>query len=274
MADIPSDADVGVGFSDKTLLIASITGFCLVVGTLIFLRSRTTDEAAEDDDEDGTYEKRLAQADVSTLTRSQRRARAHIIMKEKRKVDKESDDGPQLSRKDRQRAAKAAELAERKFNEAERKRREAISKEEAMREREKRNSEREAREELAREEELALQKQQQMAYDTFLSSNAGKVLLVNDWISSMKRQSTPVDMSLLASEYDKTENDVIVRIETLQTEGRIVGLFDKNNKFLYLPDEQVDAVIGKMKEAGTVSLLDLGQLCAETLLVSSQCSAA
>jgi hypothetical protein len=86
---------IGVGFSDAALLVVSIIGFCCLAVTIysiVILRLQTREEFQKQllrDENTGealSYEERLARADVATLSRAERRARARTIMKQKRRV--------------------------------------------------------------------------------------------------------------------------------------------------------------------------------------------
>ncbi|KAL3903581.1 MAG: hypothetical protein SGILL_010390 [Bacillariaceae sp.] len=149
--------DISVGASDKVLLGVSIVGFAVMAYTVysIILTKVKSSKEIEDEEKNVSFEDRLAQADVSTLTRAQRRARARHIAKQQRRVPtgieglgamdgEEGARDPQnpqpeeqevppmedgthhagtlrhLSRKERQKAAKEIELKERKLLEDQR----------------------------------------------------------------------------------------------------------------------------------------------------------
>jgi hypothetical protein len=81
--------NIGVGFSDAFILTISLIGFVFLGWTIysIILAKTKTARELEAEDQDVSYEDRLAQADVSTLNRSQRRARARIMMKKNRRAN-------------------------------------------------------------------------------------------------------------------------------------------------------------------------------------------
>lgn len=84
----PSSPEVGIGASDSLLLIVSGIGFCFLAWTvysIILTKLKTAKEFDDEQDEVG-YEERLAQADVASLNRAQRRARARHIMRQQRRV--------------------------------------------------------------------------------------------------------------------------------------------------------------------------------------------
>lgn len=86
-------AAVSVGFSDQILLAASLAGFCVLAVTVYSILIARLKGGADDElmfgggDGHLTEDERLARANVATLTRAQRRARAKIIMKEQRRAE-------------------------------------------------------------------------------------------------------------------------------------------------------------------------------------------
>jgi DDRGK domain len=89
--DVPVNTDsIGVGFSDGLLLVVSVIGFvflAVTVYSIVILRLQTSEDFQKHQEEETlNYEERLARADVATLTRAQRRARARTIMKQKRRI--------------------------------------------------------------------------------------------------------------------------------------------------------------------------------------------
>ena len=148
--------DIDVGFSDAVLLAVSFVGFCMLaasVYSIVLAKLKTAEELqAEEEAREISYDERLARADVSTLNRAQRRARAKHIMKRQRRLgepqnqqqpldpelleqeqqlqleQQQDEDVPEfredshlhtgqqgLSRRERQRAAKKVELRERRL---------------------------------------------------------------------------------------------------------------------------------------------------------------
>lgn len=84
--------EVSVGASDRLLLVVSGIGFVFLAWTvysIILTKVKSARELRDDEGRGGElgYDQRLAQADVSTLNRAQRRARARHIMKQQRRAD-------------------------------------------------------------------------------------------------------------------------------------------------------------------------------------------
>ncbi|KAG7371300.1 DDRGK domain containing protein [Nitzschia inconspicua] len=83
--------DIAVGASDRLLLGVSVFGFGVItylVYSYILSKVKSAREMREEErDRQISFEEKLARADVSTLNRAQRRARARLIMKQQRRID-------------------------------------------------------------------------------------------------------------------------------------------------------------------------------------------
>mmetsp|Transcript_7327 Transcript_7327/g.14563 ORF Transcript_7327/g.14563 Transcript_7327/m.14563 type:complete len:331 (+) Transcript_7327:152-1144(+) len=86
-----TQSEASVALSDKTLLAVSIAGFIVLATTVYFVLIRPNRSADELDGGVGgggiNYEEELDHADVRTLNRAQRRARARNRMKRNRRID-------------------------------------------------------------------------------------------------------------------------------------------------------------------------------------------
>ena len=132
---INEESDPTGGFSNSTLLMISLSGLTIVIFGLIFICRGAP--AVDEDDEDGgpSYEQLLEQTDVKLLNRAQRRQRAKLLMRKNRRLNDPApipmneddiaripastmpENATRMSRKERQKAAKELERAERKVNE-------------------------------------------------------------------------------------------------------------------------------------------------------------
>ena len=187
----------GVGVSDTTLVAMSMIGFGVLLSIMyVLLMARLKTDVDSDDQLNGDdYDEQLDKADVSTLNRAQRRARAKMIMKRQRRIDGGDGDGngndgdaaregqgqaddpalgddgeggddagqdgqegqQHLSRKERQKAAKETERQERRLMEDSRR----LQQEKAQALAQKRKQEKERR--LAEEARLAKLSREQAA---------------------------------------------------------------------------------------------------------------
>ena len=86
-----TQSEASVPLSDKALLAVSVAGFVVLATTVYFVLIRPSKSADELDDGDGgggiNYDEALDHADVRTLNRAQRRARARNRMKKNRRVE-------------------------------------------------------------------------------------------------------------------------------------------------------------------------------------------
>ncbi|CAJ1969470.1 unnamed protein product [Cylindrotheca closterium] len=270
-----------VGFSDSIILIVSIIGSVILAVTVHSIVLTKLKSAEEIEDEELTYEDQLVNADVSTLNRAQRRARARAIMKQQRRIaptgtptDDENNriedenpiepsTAPQLSRKDRQKAAKAAEKEERKILEDDRRQQQEESQKIAQREKQKRQkkmmqqaeAERKARQEQRIADEMTSYKE----WKTFLGTLDGKEsLTVKEWIQEL-RSDRYVDIDSLAKRFQVDEETVIQRIQELINESRIAGIHH-GNRFIFLSMDEMAQFAEIVKSREKTSVQDLREI--------------
>jgi hypothetical protein len=300
---MPSDGpfgsapDVGVGFSDGALLVVSGIGFLVLSVTLysiVITKLKSADEI-EEEEKDLNYDEKLANADVSTLTRAQRRARARYIMKQQRRVapiagagaegagnENEDDAGDDhieelegddhdaanrnLSRKERQKAAKLAEREERKLFEEDRRKQQLEAQAVAQKEKQQREK---LEAQKAEEERILKQKQKedQEARDyekwkTFLKSDdddgSGESITVKDWIKEMKTNRIE-SIESIAERFGKSMDTVRGRIQQLIETDRISGILEKDH-FVYLSDEELKSIAASVKSRDQTSDRDMSSI--------------
>jgi len=255
-----SGADIGVGFSDAAILVVSLLGFAFLATTLyslILMRVQSKEEFDKAEEEKLDYDEQLERADVATLTRAQRRQRAQLIMKRQRRIDggthEEQEDAEQefddehahLSRKERQKAAKAAEREERKLFEEQRREQQMEAQEAAKRE--KKVRERLEAERMEEERQMRLQAkeaQEQAKYEewnTFLKSrNGNDVMTVREFVDFVQQEKV-VSVDSLADRFQRPSEQVLVRIEELVSDCRLTGVVD-DDRFIYITPEEMAAV--------------------------------
>ena len=92
MDQIHQQADLTGGFSNSTLLLIALNGLTIIFFSLLFICQKSP-QGTQDANEDGAgginYDQALQDADVATLNRAQRRARAKLIMKKNRRLVEE-----------------------------------------------------------------------------------------------------------------------------------------------------------------------------------------
>jgi hypothetical protein len=270
--------DISVGFSDVALLIVSGIGFIVLAVTaysIVITRLKSTKEIQEEEEEDLNYEDRLANADVSTLNRAQRRARANYLMKQKRKapgvpgaenedgqpqVEEEDDDQDpslrHLSREERKKAAKVAEKEERRLNEEERSRQQHEAQEAAQQEKRERLKQEAKRAEEERRLRLEQKEVQELeAYDrwkTFLQSE-DLSLSVLEWIKELQKNRT-VRVDDIAGRFDVLSSEVMVRIQELLDSARLTGVLESDGRFVYISQEELLSISSVIQGKEKISL--------------------
>jgi DDRGK domain len=272
----PQDPAVGVGFSDSALLMVSIGGFGLMaflIYSIVFSRVQSAEELEKTDAVDGEldYEEELLKADVSTLNRAQRRARAKALMKRERRVHEEDGEGDDadahnnLSRKERQKAAKAAERKERQILDAARQEEQRVAMQRAQEEK-KRRLELEAiqaeEDRLRKEDEDAEQKQREWEeWNNFLKSPDGsESLTVEEWVKELEKGPCSVDLRPLSTRFDTSLEQVQQRINKLVRDGRVTGCLDESNSiFWFFTHDNLLALAEFIKNEGEVSLKDVSK---------------
>jgi hypothetical protein len=261
--------EINVGVSDAILLVVSGIGFVMLAVTMysiIITKLKTTKEIEEEEGE-LNYDERLANADVSTLNRAQRRARARHIMKQQRRIAPSTTAGENahgenegegqdhdeadpslrhLSRKERQKVAKAAEKEERALFEEDRRRQHIEAQEAAQREKKERErlmGERAEEERRARQEQR--QAEEMTAYEhwkTFLASPDGTTALsVKEWVKELEKTRT-VLFDNLAERFQIPREDVVSRIQELLASSRITGLMEADSRFIYISKEEMSSI--------------------------------
>lgn len=275
--------ELSVGFSDSVLLIVSIVGSIFLAYTVHSIVYTKLKSAEEIEEEELTYDEQLVNADVSTLNRAQRRARARQIMKQERRMAPASaapTDGegnliaeaenpiptntaPHLSRKERQKAAKAAEREQRKLFEEDRRREQAEAQKIAQREKQEREKrlkqqakeERKERQERAVAEEMTAYKK----WKIFLESPNGEAsLTVLEWIRELEgNRYARIDN--LAKRFQVDTKVVNSRIQGLIKESRVAGLHD-DNLFIFLSMEEMAKLAEIVKSRKKISAQDVREI--------------
>jgi hypothetical protein len=260
---------VDLPFSDKALLLVSACGFAVlavIIYSLLVSRLKSGEELRDSNGDAIAYEEMLKRSDVSSLSRAERRARAHAIMKDKRRLEQGNGednnepqplDGKTLSRKQRQKAAKALEREERRLFESERVAQQLAAQEAAHKEK-LRREELEAKriqEETQREKDgqEARDKLARGAHATFLGCQS-----VVEWVTEMEGRRS-VDINEVAKKFAVTSQVVIDRLQQLVKEERVTGVVD-GGFFLFFKDEEMKAIARAVVERGSVSFNDLSDI--------------
>lgn len=256
--------DISVGASDKVLLLVSGAGFVFLAVTIysILLTKLKSSKEIDEEEKDLNYDEKLANADVSTLNRAQRRARARHIMKQQRRIapavplqmgngnfddnaEVAENENSQLSRKERQKAAKAAEKEERRLYENERRKQQEQAQRLAQaekKERQKRMLEKEDEERQARcEQRVADETKEYESWRTFLvSEDRSNLLTVNEWIAEL-RESRLVYVNEMAGRFGLPRDQVESRIQHMLDSSRLMGIL-AGDRFIYVSTQEMNDI--------------------------------
>jgi DDRGK domain len=295
-----SNSEIGIGFSDRIILGVSIIGFTAliyIVHSILGFGSKSSGSSGFNDD-DLTDDERLARADVSTLNRAQRRARAKAIMKEERRapstaaddvrngendaivVDEDVDviNGdvripvPVPSRKERQQNAKLAEKEERRLFQDERERQQKEAQLEAQQLKKerllvaaKRFEEEQYQKEVKR---LAREEKERHLWHTFISSSEStheSVRTVSEFIEDCKIDRL-VDIEEMATKYGVEPRCIVDRIKQLLSDGRIAGFFQNNQqRFIYVSDDELYSIAFTVRDRGSISIEQFATICKQSI---------
>jgi hypothetical protein len=256
--------DISVGVSDTVLLVVSGAGFLLLAATIysIVLTRLKSAKEIEEEEKEANYDEKLAAADISTLNRAQRRARAKLLMKKQRRVAPNTvpgqdgelneenqathgSDSRHLSRKDRQKAAKAAEQKERKLFEEERRQQQLEAQKIAQQEKRERerlqNEKAEEGRQARTEQRLSEEKAAYESWKKFLATPDGTIVLtVKEWIEELSK-SRIVYFKTLAKRFDTTSETVGKRIDELLVDCRITGI-PEGDRFIYISRDEMSTI--------------------------------
>lgn len=201
-------------------------------------------------------ENNTAEATTTTTTDS-----ASVVVPSTKKLKKKKEAHREAER-ERKQALAAAREAQRERLERERQR-----EEEEREERERRKEERLAELERARREKEELEAKE---YEKWKSSieltEQGQEEeevsedLLPQFISYIMEKKLVV-LEQLALEMNMKTEDVIQRIQSLQEQGQLTGVFDDRGKFIYISWEEMEAVANLITSRGRISIKELSRRC-------------
>jgi len=303
------DAIYDMSLSNKTILILCTIGFAslgIVVYFLILRHAPATDDAEHDLQ---NYDEFLDKTDVAMLSRAERRARAKLRMKKARRAavpagrggDDVDDDGvprqhgpnedenelfgglrentaANLTRKERQKAAKALEKEERKMaTEMARVRREADQKTKSKKQTDHgepdyetdniRTSKRRLEDIFPPREQSddpmsdylfwqAISANYKDDPQRFLDDDVQlKVMTIRNFIDKLEQHGS-VSIAALADEFGITITNVRNELEKLNGQYGIIGLMDNNGNFCYVSREMIAKAVQMGKDMGRISCFD------------------
>eukprot|EP00804_Cyclotella_cryptica_P005640 CCRYP_000036-RA/>CCRYP_000036-RA protein AED:0.00 eAED:0.00 QI:224/-1/1/1/-1/1/1/41/319 len=304
-----NDAIYDMSLSNKTILILCTIGFASLGIVVYFLILRHVPSTDDGEQPMQNYDEFLVQTDVAMLSRAERRARAKLRMKKARRVavpagrggDDAHDDGAlrqnfpneddnelldgliennaaNLSRKERQKAAKALEREERKIAaEMARVRREADQKTKNKKQTDHGEPDCQTDNRIAtklRLDDLFPQIEQSndpMSDYLFRQSISEKyrddpqrflddviplkLMTIRNFIDKLQRHGS-VSLALLGDEFGITIKDVRHELDKLNKQYGILGLIDQKGNFVYVSREMITKATQMGREMGRISCHD------------------
>lgn len=211
-------------------------------------RLRATAHQHNDADEDGAAQD-LNEDNELLDGKIGAKKRAKLEAKAERKAQREADEKSREERKKRQEQAE-----EERLKAAER---------EEQEEKQRLEDERKAHEEKERQEheEYLKMKAAFSVEEEGYEEGGGEDeqnSLFQDFINYIKNMKVVV-LEDLAAHFNLKTQIVIDRIQTLQVEGQLTGVVDDRGKFIYISQEELEAVARFVKQRGRVSIVDLAE---------------
>ncbi|EEB11310.1 conserved hypothetical protein [Pediculus humanus corporis] len=198
------------------------------------------EEDVEDEDDNDTETPAMNVPDAKIGTKKL----AKLQAKAEKKAQREAEE------KIRQEKKKAQELAD-----EERKKKELAQQEEERKKEEAEKRLREEKERKEHEEYLKLKEAFSVQEEGFEETEDNENLL-QDFVNYIK-QNKIVILEDIAAQFKLKTQDAINRINDLQSEGQLTGVIDDRGKFIYISQEELDAVAKFVKQRGRVSISEL-----------------
>jgi hypothetical protein len=283
------------GLSNSILLVLSLSGITVVFIALLIICIKSPAQSDDEEEEMINYDQALQEADVATLTRAQRRARAKLLMKKNRRLANNGpaprpDPGgigqqvmnnaqggeerlvagapgalilnntperPKLTRKQRQKAAKELERAERKANE-----------EQIRIQKRCQDEDRQKRATIQQNKKLqaAVDKKERLEREfrawkyMFPESDLDTRVTVKEFVEEL-HVNPMISLEETAEEFSVSVLDLIRRLEEIEGDGRIGhGIFNiDEGEYVYVNKECMNRIVKYIHEEGKVSLDDLAK---------------
>lgn len=170
---------------------------------------------------------------------------AKLQAKAERKAQREAEE------RIRQEKKKAQELAE-----EERKKLEAIEKERELKKEEEERKAREEKERKEHEEYLKLKEAFSVQEEGYEEGEEESENLLQEFVNYIKNNKVVV-LEDIAVQFKLKTQQAIDRIQQLQADGILTGVIDDRGKFIYISEEELDAVAKFVKQRGRVSIIEL-----------------
>ncbi|CAK9795139.1 DDRGK domain-containing protein 1 [Anthophora plagiata] len=215
-------------------------------------RMQTTTTAPQvEEDEDRSGNEANDEADEKPTIPDQKmgtKKRAKLVAKAEKKIQREAAEREREERKKRDQL-----LQEEKDKQYEKEREEELKQEEAEKKAREEKERREHEEYLKMKEAFSVEEE---GYDQ--DEKEDEENLLQAFLQYIKQNKVVVLEDLAAHFGLKTVN-VVERIQELQANGNLTGVIDDRGKFIYISQEELEAVAKFVKQRGRVSIAELAE---------------
>ncbi|CAK9795141.1 DDRGK domain-containing protein 1 [Anthophora plagiata] len=211
----------------------------------------TTTAPQVEEDEDRSGNEANDEADEKPTIPDQKmgtKKRAKLVAKAEKKIQREAAEREREERKKRDQL-----LQEEKDKQYEKEREEELKQEEAEKKAREEKERREHEEYLKMKEAFSVEEE---GYDQ--DEKEDEENLLQAFLQYIKQNKVVVLEDLAAHFGLKTVN-VVERIQELQANGNLTGVIDDRGKFIYISQEELEAVAKFVKQRGRVSIAELAE---------------
>lgn len=174
--------------------------------------------------------------------------RAKLAAKAERKLQREAAERDREERKKREQL-----VQEERDKQAERERTEQLRAEEAERRGREEKEKREHEEYLRMKQAFSIEEE---GYEE--GNKEDEENLLQEFIEYIKQNKVLI-LEDLAAHFGLKTASVIERIQELQTNGRLTGVIDDRGKFIYISEDELQAVVKFVRQCGRVSIAELAE---------------
>lgn len=149
--------------------------------------------------------------------------------------------------------------------------RKKLEEKEALEEKKREEAERKEREERERrehEEYLKMKAEFEVQEEGFDEEEQNQEELLQNFIDYVKTNKVVV-LEDLAAHFKLKTQAAIDRIKDLQKENRLSGVIDDRGKFIYISEEELQAVVKFIRQRGRVSIAELAEHSSNLINLSS-----
>ncbi|CAK9807900.1 DDRGK domain-containing protein 1 [Anthophora quadrimaculata] len=211
----------------------------------------TTTAPQVEEDEDRSGNEANDEADEKPTIPDQKmgtKKRAKLVAKAEKKVQREAAEREREERKKRDQL-----LQEERDKQYEKEREEELKQEEAEKKAREEKERREYEEYLKMKEAFSVEEE---GYDQ--DEKEDEENLLQAFLQYIK-QNKVVILEDLAAHFGLKTVNVVERIQALQANGNLTGVIDDRGKFIYISQEELEAVAKFVKQRGRVSIAELAE---------------